>query len=115
MSYIPAPAGTDPVAHWLQFNADRKQRLAAFEADWLANRMENTMKSYDPRFDSDRERRAKMQADYHAGLAEINAPDMAQLEQTRGPDPIGDDVRAVLGFLGLVAGVVGLVVWVGLS
>lgn len=49
---------------------------------------------------------------YHDGLRNLNAPppDMAQLPQTRGPDPIGDDVRAVLGFVLAAAGLVGLFV-----
>jgi len=45
-------------------------------------------------FNSQRDREEANLRNYHDGLADINAPrpDMAQLMQTRGPDPIGEDL-----------------------
>lgn len=65
------------------------------------------------RFDSDRERRAKLAQEYRDGMRELNAPppDMEQLPQTRGPDPIGEDLRFIM--LGLCAGLVVCLVLTG--
>lgn len=65
------------------------------------------------RFDTDRERRAKMQDEYRRGLAELNAPlpDMEQLDATRGPDPVGEDVRTVIATVLIGAVVFGMLVW----
>lgn len=66
------------------------------------------------RFDGQRNRQAKLDADYASGLAEINAPvpGMEQLRQTRGPDPISADVAWIMfGLLaGVLVGVLGFVV-----
>lgn len=56
------------------------------------------------RFDTDRERRAKMQDEYRKGLADLNAAPMEQLEVTRGPDPIGDDVSTMMKWAGIIVG-----------
>lgn len=64
-------------------------------------------------FNADRNRKAKLQADYCAGLGEVNAPvpGMEQLPQTRGPDPIGEDVRTVVATILIGAVVFGMLVW----
>jgi hypothetical protein len=76
------------------------------------------MTGYDPRFDADRDARAAHRSDYDQFRKDINdpvPPDMAQLPITRGPDPIGQDVRAVLWFLiGLVA-LISAFTWAALS
>jgi HAD superfamily hydrolase (TIGR01490 family) len=65
------------------------------------------------RFDSDRNRRAKLQADYHADLGEMNAPvpGMGQLPQTRGSEPIGEDVRTVVATLAVGSLIVAMLIW----
>lgn len=50
------------------------------------------------RFDSARERRAKLAREYDEGMRELNARYPAQLPQTRGPDPIGEEITAA-GFI----------------
>lgn len=60
------------------------------------------------RFDSARERRAKLAREYEEGMRELNARYPEQLDATRGPDCIDEDVRFIMR--GLAAGlIVGLV------
>lgn len=57
-----------------------------------------------------RDPRVKLTQEYLDGLREINAPppDTGQSPQTRGPDPIGDDVRIIIVW-GLAALAIGFV------
>lgn len=73
-----------------------------------------------PADQTQRERLARIEAPtnerrlnaYHQDLREINdMPDMAQLPQTRGPDPIAEDMRSIM--LGLACGLVFAAVTLG--
>ena len=56
------------------------------------------------RFDSDRNRRARHVREYDEGMRETNAKYPEQLEATRGPDCIDDDVSFMMRVAGLIVG-----------
>ena len=64
------------------------------------------------RFSPARDRQARIEREYQASLREINdMPDMAQLPQTRGPDPLAEDLAWLTrGFVaGLILAAIALV------
>lgn len=56
------------------------------------------------RFDSDRNRRARDVREYDEGMRETNAKYPEQLEATRGPDCIDDDVSFMMRVAGVIVG-----------
>lgn len=56
------------------------------------------------RFDSDRNRRAAHDREYDEGMRETNARYPEQLEATRGPDCIDDDVSFMMRVAGVIVG-----------
>ena len=56
------------------------------------------------RFDSDRNRRAALSREYEDGMRELNARYPEQLEETRGPDPLHDDISIMARIAGLILG-----------
>lgn len=54
------------------------------------------------RFDGQRNRIAQHVRDYDEGMRELNARYPEQLDVTRGPDAVGEDVRFI--FAGIIAG-----------
>lgn len=56
------------------------------------------------RFDQQRNRRAAHVREYEEGMRELNAKYPEQLEATRGPDCIDDDVSFMMRVAGLIVG-----------
>lgn len=56
------------------------------------------------RFDHQRDRRARHIREYDEGMRELNARYPEQLEATRGPDCIDDDVSFMMRVAGLIVG-----------
>lgn len=56
------------------------------------------------RFDHQRNRRARHVREYDEGMRELNARYPAQLEETRGPDPLHDDISIMARIAGLILG-----------
>jgi hypothetical protein len=56
------------------------------------------------RFDAQKNRRARHVREYDEGMRELNARYPEQLEATRGPDCIDDDVSFMLRVAGLIVG-----------
>ena len=56
------------------------------------------------RFDHQRNRRARHVREYDEGMRELNARYPEQLEATRGPDCIDDDVSFMMRVAGVIVG-----------
>lgn len=56
------------------------------------------------RFDSDRDRRARHVREYDEGMRELNARYPEQMEATRGPDHLHDDISMMARIAGVIVG-----------
>lgn len=56
------------------------------------------------RFDHQRDRRARHVREYDEGMRELNARYPEQMEATRGPDPLHDDISMMARIAGVIVG-----------